>query len=198
MADFKSGARTTSVPGRAPTRLMTSLSRAVTDAEVAAAAAYFSALKPRPNLRVVETNTVPKTFVAGWFLAASTTGEKESIGRRIIEVPEDLEQFERRDARARFIAYVPVGSIRKGRTLATTGGGGRTVACGDCHGADLKGIAPIPGIAGRSPSYIVRQLYDFKHGARAGDGVDFMKPTVAKLTLDDMIALAAYAASLAP
>ena len=53
-------------------------------------AAYFSTLKPRSNIRVVETATVPKTFVAGWFLAASKTGEKEPIGQRIIEVPEDL------------------------------------------------------------------------------------------------------------
>jgi cytochrome c553 len=74
--------------------LMISLSKDITDAEVQAAAAYFSALKPRSNVRVVETATVPKTSVAGWFLAASNTGEKESIGQRIIEVPEDVEQFE--------------------------------------------------------------------------------------------------------
>ena len=59
-------------------------------------------------------------------------------------------------------------------------------------------MAPFPGIAGRSPSYIVRQLFDFKHGARAGAGSALMTPAVDKLTLDDMISLAAYAASLKP
>jgi cytochrome c553 len=198
MADFKSGARSTSVPEGVPAKLMISLSKAATDAEVEAAGAYFSALKPRSIIRVVEIDTVPKTYVAGWYLAAVKTGEKEPIGQRIIEVPEDLELFVSRDARSRFIAYVPVGSIQKGQTLATTGGGGKTVQCGICHGADLKGLGPIPGIAGRSPSYFVRQLYNFKHGARTGTGSAQMKPSVERLTVEDMISLAAYAASLTP
>lgn len=131
-------------------------------------------------------------------MAALKTGDKEPIGQRIIEVPEDLEQFEHRDPRSRFIAYVPIGSIQKGQALVASGGGGKTVQCGVCHGPDLKGLGPIPGIAGRSPSYIVRQLYDFKHGARAGIGSALMKPTVEKLTVEDMVSLAAYAASLTP
>jgi cytochrome c553 len=97
-----------------------------------------------------------------------------------------------------FIAHVPKGSIEKGKVLASTGGEGRTVQCGICHGPDLKGLGPIPSIAGRSPSYLVRQLYDFQHGARAGLASALMKPTVEKLTMDDIIALSAYAASLAP
>ena len=197
MRDFKSGARQTSVPQR-NVDLMISLSRAASDAEVEAAAAYFSALKPKAIIRVVETDTVPKTYVTGWHLAAMKTGEKEPIGPRIIEVPEDLEQFVSRDARSRFIAYVPPGSIQKGQALVASGGAGKTVQCGICHGADLKGLGPIPGIAGRSPSYIVRQLYDFKLGARAGIGRPLMKPTVERLTMEDMVSLAAYVASLTP
>ncbi|OLB98767.1 MAG: hypothetical protein AUH30_06915 [Candidatus Rokubacteria bacterium 13_1_40CM_68_15] len=177
---------------------MISLSRAASDAEVEAAAAYFSARKPKAIIRVVETDTVPKTYVTGWHLAAMKTGEKEPIGPRIIEVPEDLEQFVSRDARSRFIAYVPPGSIQKGQALVASGGAGKTVQCGICHGADLKGLGPIPGIAGRSPSYIVRQLYDFKLGARAGIGRPLMKPTVERLTMEDMVSLAAYVASLTP
>jgi cytochrome c553 len=198
MADFKSGARTTSVLARNPPKLMSALAKAATAAEVEAAAAYFSALKPKSIIQVVETDLVPKTYVTGGHLAAMTTGEKEPIGQRIIEVPEDLEQFVSRDARSRFIAYVPIGSIQKGQALVASGGGGKTVQCGVCHGPDLKGLGPIPGIAGRSPSYIVRQLYDFKHGARAGIGSALMKSTVAKLTVEDMVSLAAYAASLTP
>ncbi len=198
MADFKSGARKTSVPQRIPPQLMTSLAKTATDDEVAAAAAYFSAIRPIQLIRIIETNTVPKSYVAGWFLAAVNTGDTEPIGRRIIEVPEDLEQFEHRDARSRFIAYVPAGSIQTGETLAATGRGDKTIQCRTCHGPELKGVGAIPGIAGRSPSYIFRQLYDFKLGNRAGVGSALMKHTVANLTEDDMLSLAAYTASLPP
>jgi cytochrome c553 len=198
MADFKSGARKTSVPQRAPPQAMTSLAKAATDDEVAAAAAYFSALKPKQLIRVIETNTVPKSYVAGWFLAAVNTGEMEPIGQRIIEVPEDLEQFEHRDTHSRFIAYVPVGSVQAGQTFAVTGRGDKTIQCRTCHGPELKGVGAIPGIAGRSPSYIFRQLYDFRQGTRTGISSALMKHTVANLTDDDMLSLAAYTASLPP
>ncbi len=198
MADFKSGVRSTSIPDRAPPKNMIALSKVVTTEEVEAAAAYFSSLKPKPIIRVVEADMVPKTHAHGWHLADLGTGEKEPIGQRVIEFPENAEQFVSRDSRSRFVAYVPTGSVERGRVLATTGGEGRTVQCGICHGPDLKGLGPIPGIAGRSPSYIVRQLFDFKHGARAGISSALMKPTVDKLTLEDMVALAAFAASQAP
>jgi cytochrome c553 len=197
MADFKSGARGTSVPKRLPPDLMISLAKAATDSETQEAASYFSALKPRAAIKVIETDEVPKTYVAGWFLADARTGEKEPIGQRIIEVPEDLQQFENRDARSRFVAYVPIGSIEKGKVLATSGNE-KTVQCGTCHGPDLKGLGPTPGIAGRSPSYIVRQLYDFKHGARAGAESALMKTVVEPLTIGDMLSVAAYTASLTP
>ena len=122
-ADFKSGARKTSVPKRNIDQKM-GIFQAATDAEVEAAAAYFSALKPRSIIKVVETDTVPKTFIMANHLAAVKTGETESIGQRIIEVPEDLERFISRDTHSVFIAYVPVGSVQKGRELATSGGGG--------------------------------------------------------------------------
>lgn len=70
--------------------------------------------------------------------------------------------------------------------------------CTGCHGADLKGNDAVPTIAGRSPTYLFRQLYDFKSGARKGTLSSTMKPAVEKLTIADMIALAAYSASLAP
>jgi cytochrome c553 len=136
--------------------------------------------------------------VTGWFLAAVTRGEKEPLGQRIVEVPEDLERFVSRDSRARFIAYVPIGSVNKGAALASTGASGKTVPCGGCHGVDLKGGAAVPGVAGRSPSYMIRQLYDFKWGARAGRDSALMKPSVERLTVEDMVALAVYAASSSP
>ena len=197
MLDFKSGARKSSVPKLAPQALKVSLAKAITQTEIESAAAYFSAIKPRSIVRVVEAATVPKTYVTGWHLAAITTGDTEPLGQRIIEVPENLEHFVSRDSRALFVAYVPPGSIKQGQALAS-GAGGKTQQCGTCHGADLKGLASTPGIAGRSPSYAVRQLYDFKHGSRTGPGSALMKESVEKLTIEEMIALAAYAASLPP
>lgn len=197
MRDYKSGARKTSVPNRVPAKLMMSLSQQVTDADVDEAAKYFSSLKFKPIINVRESETVPKTQVSAWYLVAAPTGETEPIGERIIELAENLEQFVSRDSRVTFVAYVPVGSIEKGRNLAI-GGGGKTIACASCHGADLKGQTSVPGIAGRPPTYAFRQLYEFKHGARAGTGSAQMRPSVEKLTTEDMISLAAYTASLAP
>ena len=118
---------------------------------------------------------------------------------RVVETPENPERTEiLRDPRSGFIAYVPVGSVKKGETLARTGGGGRTLACGECHGADLRGLGPVPGIAGRSPSYVARQMYDMQAGARRGEWTELMKPVVARLTDEDLVSLAAYVASLTP
>jgi cytochrome c553 len=120
------------------------------------------------------------------------------LGQRILEVPQDMAQFEHRDSRAQFTAYVPLGSVARGEALVKTGGSGKTIACAACHGPELKGLAAIPGIAGRSPSYIVRQLTDFQQGNRGGDAGEMMQPVTARLSSDDMIALGAYLASLQP
>ncbi len=197
MNDYKSGARRTAVPKR-NVDLMIGLAKAATDEEIAAAAAYFSALKPRQHTRVVETDTVPKTFIMANHYAALPSGEKEAIGKRIVEVPEVLEQFMYRDTRARFIAYVPVGSVARGEVLVKTGSAGKTLACVTCHGPDLKGVGMIPSIAGRSTNYVVRQLYDIKHGFRAGAFAVLMKDAVVKLEEEDMLAIAAYLATQAP
>src|SRR5262249_33675292 len=114
------------------------------------------------------------------------------------ETPENPERTEiLRDPRSGFIAYAPTGSVKKGEALVKNGGA-RTEACGTCHGADLKGLGPVPGIAGRSPSYLVRQMYDMQTGERHGEWADLMKPVVAKLTDEDLIDIAAYVASLLP
>ena len=197
MADYKSGARTTSVPGRAPQANMIKLAKEITDAEIHEAAAYFAALKPRHTVKVIETDRVPKTRVAGWFLALASFSDVEPLGQRVIEVPESVEQFENRDTHSRFTAYVPKGSVARGRALVE-GLEGKTVACATCHGPDLKGLAAVPPIVGRSPSYAVRQFVDFKTGARNGAAAALMKPVLDKLDLDDTIAIAAYLTTLAP
>ncbi|WP_316398197.1 c-type cytochrome [Bradyrhizobium sp. 33ap4] len=194
-AEFKAGLRTNSVP-RVATDLMIKLSKAVTDQELREAGAYFASIKPRANIAVVETDAVPKTHVRDLFLASVDGTEKEPIGQRIIEIPENVEHFVSRDSLARFIAYVPVGSVQKGRALATNSD--LRVQCAACHGADLKGTVAAPGIAARSPTYMFRQLYDLRSGARKGAKSELMKPVVENLSIGDMIALAAYSASLMP
>ena len=122
----------------------------------------------------------------------------EPIGQRIIETPEDLERTELRDFRSGFIAYVPTGSIERGKKLVRSGGNGKTQPCGICHGDDLRGLGPIPPLAGRSPSYLVRQLYDLQNGVRKGRWSPLMQVAVAQLSLEDFVAIAAYVASLDP
>ena len=196
--DYKSGARKFAGPQRSPSVLMTAIAKATTTEEAQAAAAYFSSLKPKANIKVIEADTVPVSEIARVFYTVSKTGGTEPIGERILEMPVNAEQFEHRDTRSQFIAYVPKGSIAKGEALARTGGTSLTTPCATCHGPDLKGIAAVPGIAGRSPSYLVRQLYDFQQHARAGSMGALMAGVVEKLSHDDMISLAAYAASLKP
>src|SRR5689334_626745 len=198
MADFKNGNRESAEPRKANTNVMIAIAKAMTDDETKAAAEYFGSMKWTPWIKVVESDTAPKTRIAGGLFLALEGSEKEPLGKRIIEVPENTEATETlRDPRSGFIAYAPTGSIKKGEALATTGGG-KTTACGVCHGADLKGMGPVPGIAGRSPSYLVRQMYDMQVGARKGQWTALMMPVVEKLTEDDMLVLGAYTASLKP
>jgi cytochrome c553 len=165
---------------------------------VQTAAAYFSDLKPRKRITVVESDTAPKSYIAGVLWAAAEGNEREPLGERIAEIPDELQRFESRDPRSTFTAYVPVGSLAKGEALVTKGGPGRTVACAPCHGPDLKGLGPLPSIAGRSPSYMFRKLYDFQQGARAGEWSPLMAQVVSNLDEEDMLAIVAYLASLHP
>jgi cytochrome c553 len=196
--EFKSGARKSSVPVREPVRFMVRSSHGISGDDVKAAAEYFAALRPRANIRVMETDSAPVTDVVAWRLAVRQDAGKEPLGARIVEVPESEERHVSRDPRVTYIAYVPKGSVAKGRMLAESGGKGRTLACATCHGTGLKGMGDIPGISGRSPSYVMRQLYDFKSGARSGKMALMMKPVTEKLTVNDMTALAAYLATLEP
>ena len=198
MADFKNGVRKSSEPAMKPPAMMLGQAKNATEAEVKIAAEYFASLQYKPWIKVVETDTVPKTHVGGFMLVPLEGAGTEPIGQRIIEVAEDLARSRLRDSRSGFIAYVPVGSIKRGEALVITGGGGRTTVCATCHGQDLKGLRDVPPLAGRSPSYTVRQLYDYQSGARAGPLSTQMKESVAKLTVDDMVSIAAYTASRTP
>lgn len=192
MADWRAGLRQTSEPLHGPATNMRAIGVNATEAEVEAAAAYFSSLVPKKWIRVIETDTVPETVVAGWMYIEKVGGATEAIGNRILEMPEDLERTELRDDRSGFIAYVPTGSLARGQSLVTEG------ACTSCHGEDLKGLGPVPALAGRSPSYLARQLYDLQIGNRRGLWSPLMQDAVTNLSLENIVDLSAYLASLDP
>src|SRR5207249_194133 len=206
--DFRNGLRRSADPRKPNTNTMIDLARAMTDEELKAAAEYFGAMPWTPWIRVVETDLVPRTRIRGNLFLPLEEAKTEPLGERIIEMPENEEQAETyRNPRSGFVAYVPVGSLKKGEDLVTTGGmrivddkivQGKTTACGTCHGLDLMAVADVPPIAGRSPSYMVRQLWDMQQGTRNGASAQLMKIVVANLTEDDLVAIAAYVASRQP
>jgi cytochrome c553 len=193
MQDFKSGARKDYAR-------MNGIAKELSDEEIRQAAEWFASLPRRRFVRVVEAAMVPKTFVGQGrmrFVDPKATG-MEPIGRRIITLPENQELARLRDPRSGFVSYVPPGSIARGKALAETGGGGKTVACNICHGDGMRGLANVPRLAGVHPIYLARQLYLFKEGDRNGPDAPLMKRPVAKLTDDDILNLSAYLGSLSP
>jgi cytochrome c553 len=194
MQDFKSGAR------QDWANRMDAYAKALTDEEIQQAAEYFAALPRQPFVRVVEAEMVPKTFVGQGrmrFVDPAAKGEMEPIGNRIITLPEDQELARLRDPRSGFVAYVPPGSIARGKDIAETGAG-RTIPCTMCHGERLQGVQDFPRLAGVHPIYTVRQLYHFKEGTRMGPDSALMLGPALGLTDQDILDVAAYAASLPP
>jgi cytochrome c553 len=204
MTDFRNGARKTSDPRKANTGLMTAFAKSMTDEEIKVSAQYFTSLRATPWIKVVESATVPKTKPQGgmFLVVEGTDAGVEPIGERIIETPEKTHDTEfLRNPRSGFIAYVPPGSLKKGEALVVNGvtsSGSNVTACTVCHGPDLRGLGPVPTIAGRSPSYIARQLYDMQRGNRNGAWSPLMARVLADMGPDDLLTAAAYLASLQP
>src|SRR5215467_12333240 len=197
LEDFRNDLRKSADTRKANTGVMTTIAKGMSDAEMKAAAEYFAQIPwNTPWIKVVESATVPKTRSAGGMWMSLEGNETEPIGNRIIEMPANNELVELRDyhAEGSFVAYVPPGSVKKGETLANSGS--KVTRCGVCHGSDLQGMGPVPGIAGRSPSYIARQLHDMQAGTRSGPWVILMKPVLEKMTGDDILNVTAYVSSL--
>jgi cytochrome c553 len=195
--EFKQGRRNGGRSG-----VMIAITRGMTDEDMHQAADYFSKIKPRQDyVKVIEAAEVPKTYVGAGamrFVSKGADAGNEPIGERVITIPQDEDAAEARNPRHGFNHYVPPGSIKKGEELVKTGGGGKTVPCAICHGPDLRGLGEVPPIAHRDLLYIVRQLNDMQTGARTGTWVPLMRPVVEKMTLGDMISVAAYLGSLEP
>lgn len=198
LTDMKNGLRKTADPRKGNAFRMNSYAEAMTDEEVALAAEYYAAMKWTPWITVKEVEQIPKMYSAnGMWLPREEDAGMEPIGARVIETPEHVERAEKlRGPRTGWIAYVPVGSVEKGKNIVTTGDNGNTMACAMCHGPDLHGMGAIPGIAARSPSYVARQLFSYQAGTRNGTMAAMMKGVVANMTNDDFVNITAYLASL--
>jgi cytochrome c553 len=198
LADFKSGARRSAWPHpNAPSDAMIQVASHLSVPDAAAAVAYFSGLTLTQRSHVIEGDSVPAFKTTGWTYLRLPGGQREPLGERLLEIAPDALRDARRDDQMQYDAYVPAGSIARGRALAAGAVAGVT-ACVSCHGAALRGVAIFPPIAGRSASYLLRQLYAFKAGTRHSPTDLTMAPVVAPLSPADMIAVSAYAASLTP
>jgi cytochrome c553 len=201
MADFKAGLRQDPKIHEKSARAsrMNIIASGLPEEEMRQAVEFFAGLKPEVWYKVVETQTVPKSWINGGRMRLPlATGGTEPLGNRIITMPQDPERVESRDPHSGFIAYVPMGSIKRGEALVNNGGAGKTVACAICHGEGLKGLGDIPRLAGVHPIYLVRQMFNFQSGANTSTAAAQMRKVTEKLSEDDMIAIAAYAATLAP
>lgn len=196
--DFRDGNRREAMAKWPYYASMKAVADSVPEEDLLIAARYFAGIRPKPRYTVVERDSIQRSYEAGGLRALDPAGGREALGNRIIEISEDIERHDLRDPRARFISYVPPGSIDRGRRIARATGAKAPKACVTCHGPALRGVGPAPLIAGRSPAYIVRQLVDFRIGARDAATSGPMQQVTAGLSLDDMIAVAAYVGSLRP
>ncbi len=195
---FRVGDRSSSEPGRQATHEMAEVANGVSDKRLAEAAAYYAALPRTPRLKVVEANLVPRTRpnYYGWrdLLPGAT---REPIAGRIIEVSDDFAAAAIRDERIPITAYVPPGAVKRGEALVASGGGSGQ-ACRTCHGPSLRGVGEIPPLAGRSPSYLARALWDIRSGSRHDPGAGPMQAPARGLSAAQITDVTAYLASLAP
>jgi cytochrome c553 len=186
---FANGTRRAAVPYM-PTFYMAEAAHAIEPADLQAAAAYFSKFEPQAHTKVVEAVTIPAA--GAWhFVYRFDRSKHEALGQRIIEGPVDGERFELRDPEARYIAYVPEGAIARGHVIADHGASGGP-ACVSCHGQALIGIA------GESPTFLARQLMDFRSKARNDPSAAPMQAVAGQLTDAQIIDAAAYVGSRSP
>ena len=196
MQDFRDGLRKSADPRKANTNNMIGFAKATTREEDLAIAQYF-AQQPYPRrIKVVESKTAPKVRLQGGMHMAVPANEGGGMvpipADDIVEIPDDNLRAEARDTRMSWTAYVPPGTLNRGKQVATK------YQCATCHGANFQGIGPVPALAGRSPSYTMRQLFDMKTGARHGPWAELMKSVVTSMSVQDMAAVSAFAASTLP
>ena len=145
---------------------------------------------------MVESLNIPRAEPSDWVY--KQVDGSEDLEDRLLEVAPDITPP---PASRRPHAVHGLRAARRavrGKQLVTNGDKGTTQPCATCHGPKLQGTDKIPPLAGRSPTYLLRQLIGFKNGLRSNEAAKQMDPVVEKLELKDMVALAAYVGSLYP
>lgn len=65
-----------------------------------------------------------------------------------------------------------------------------TELCQECHGADGRGTtAATPRLAGQFAAYLIKQVWDFRSGARKHSAMSVIAPNIAD---EDLVDIAAY------
>jgi len=88
-------------------------------------------------------------------------------------------------------------SAARGRQLALQGDAARGIpACVACHGARLTGVQPaIPGLLGLPRDYVNAQFGAWRNGARRAHAPDCMAQITARMSLEDVAAVAGWLAA---
>jgi len=203
LEDFRSGRRHSTDPRKPNVPTMIEIARALSPNEARAAAEYYAMQSGAPRFRIIESDRAPPLELRGNLFVAVGRERTEPLTDRIAEVLDGEDDRFYDNPHVGYMAFVPIGSIERGRVLASASSADPQTAvltaaqaCTACHGSDLHGLGPAPPLAGRSPSYLVRQLYDFKTGARDGSLAPLMRPVVRRLSTPQMTDIAAYIASL--
>jgi len=93
-----------------------------------------------------------------------------------------------------FSLFVALSSVSAVQAADANAGKEKSGACSACHGpTGVSGSPMFPNIAGQNDAYIIKQLKDFKSGARTDA---MMAPMAANLSDADMADLAAHFSSL--
>jgi cytochrome c553 len=196
---FREGSRTSSQSGRLATSVMIRVAKSWPDADLRAAVAYYASLPRRTPIHSVETETAPSMRVErfGWTYVDAKHPQRQALKGAVAEAPESLARVFMYDPSDRQLVYVAKSTLMRGQSLVATGGGGGQ-PCSGCHGVNLHGGPLAPPLAGRDPSYLARQLWDIRSGARSGASAGLMRGPAEGLSARDVTAVAAYLASLKP
>lgn len=199
LAAFRSGARTSALPHYLGTGVMITTARAWSQTDLQAAVAYYASLPRRTPTRVVETEAAPSMRMErwGWTYRDPAGGPTHPLDGSVAEAPESVTRLFMGDLSTRQLVYVSHATLTLGRALIRSGEGGGQ-PCTACHGANLRGTAIAPPLAGRDPGYLARQLWDIRSGVRSGGNVKLMQGPARGLTTHDITAVAGYLASLTP
>lgn len=95
-------------------------------------------------------------------------------------------------------ATVSENVLRRGQQLVRQGDPARQIpACTACHGPNLSGREPgIPGLIGLRSDYISAQLGAWRYGTRTAIEPDCMQLIAARMTEQDVAAVAAWLSSM--